>query len=167
MKNKNNIYFFLAFLIIVILFISSSETYKQQTSIPFLEKYLAGKPFESMLSHISFSYAGADESFNHVGYFKLVEFFIRKTAHFMTYFFMASFIFLGVKNKIKYWRYSGLIAVACAALYAGLDEIHQSFTGGRTPLIQDVLLDTIGATTGVILTILILIYYRHKKAKEN
>ncbi|MHC9532393.1 VanZ family protein [Dellaglioa sp. L3N] len=167
MKNKNNIYFILAILIIIILFISSSETYKQQTSIPFLEKYLANKPFENLISHISFNYAGEDESFQNVGYFKLVEFFIRKGAHFTTYFLMASFLFLGLKNKIKKWRYSGLIAVACAAVYASLDEFHQSLTGGRTPLVQDVVLDTIGATIGVLLTLLILTLYQRRKAQKN
>lgn len=33
---------------------------------------------------------------------------------------------------------------------AGLDEIHQSFTAGRTPLALDVLLDATGAA-GIIL----------------
>ena len=166
MKNKNNIYFALAILIVVILFISSSETYKQQTSVPFLEKYLADKPFENWLSHVSFSYAGQDESFEQVGYFKLVEFFIRKAAHFTTYFLMASFLFLGLKNKIKKWRYSAIIAISFAAVYASLDEFHQSLTGGRSPLVQDVVLDTIGATMGVLLTLLILTLYNRKKVNK-
>ncbi|WP_019534256.1 VanZ family protein [Paenibacillus ginsengihumi] len=34
---------------------------------------------------------------------------------------------------------------------AGLDEIHQSFTAGRTPLALDVLLDATGAAAGIIL----------------
>ncbi|MDK1727101.1 VanZ family protein [Dellaglioa algida] len=167
MKNKNNIYFALAVLIIVILFISSSETYKQQTSVPFLEKYLANKPFENWLSNVSFSYAGQVESVQQVGYFKFVEFFIRKAAHFMTYFLMAGFIFLGLKNRIKKWRYSGFIAIACAAIYASFDEFHQSLTGGRSPLVQDVILDTIGATAGVLLTILIVTLYHRRKTRKN
>lgn len=37
--------------------------------------------------------------------------------------------------------------------YAALDEFHEMLTGGRTPLFQDVILDGIGALTGILLII--------------
>jgi len=41
-----------------------------------------------------------------------------------------------------------LFAVVMAGLYAVSDEWHQSFTPGRTPLISDVGIDTLGAALG-------------------
>ena len=40
--------------------------------------------------------------------------------------------------------------------YAALDEFHQMLTGGRTPLFQDVILDSLGALTGVLICWLVL-----------
>ena len=37
-------------------------------------------------------------------------------------------------------------AIVACALYAMLDEFHQSFVPGRDPLLQDVILDTLTAT---------------------
>ena len=72
------------------------------------------------------------------------EFFIRKDAHFFI-FFVFGFLTLGVlrifvKNKI----FSFLGALGCVLLYASLDELHQKFTGWRTPLVQDVFIDSFG-----------------------
>jgi VanZ family protein len=44
-----------------------------------------------------------------------------------------------------------VIAVALACLYAATDEFHQRFIPDRSPAFQDVLIDTIGAATGVAL----------------
>ena len=137
----------LALLIMLILFISSSMTYQQQTSVPFLERYLATKPFLNLLSHIELTYAGSKISIGNLGYYKFIEFFIRKGAHFVTYFLLGLFLNLGLPLK----RFSGLIAVLIAFLYAAFDEFHQMLTGGRTPLLDDVMLDTCGAILAVII----------------
>lgn len=70
-------------------------TYHQQTSVPFLEKYLTGKPFETFLERFSLDYSGSEISIQAVGYYKFLEFFIRKGAHFGTYFLLGSFLYLG------------------------------------------------------------------------
>ena len=72
----------------ILLFISSSMTYKEQSSVPFLQKYLTSQPFKDILSQVSFSYGHSVISIKEVGYYKFVEFFIRKLAHFSTYFVM-------------------------------------------------------------------------------
>ena len=41
-----------------------------------------------------------------------------------------------------------LFAIVIAGLYAVSDEFHQSFIPGRTPLISDVAIDTLGAALG-------------------
>ena len=156
MKRKNNTHFYLmiALVIMGILFISSSMTYQQQTSVPFLEKYLAFKPFEAQLSKIAFSYAGQKISIQAVGYYKFIEFFMRKAAHFFLYFFMGASFALALRSRLKSNVLTIFVCTLMALGYAGLDEFHELVTGGRTPLFQDVILDGFGALTGILLVTL-------------
>ena len=55
----------------------------------------------------------------------------------------------GGRNRQRVGWLSWLIAV----LYAATDELHQSFTPGRTPLVTDVMIDSFGAALGVRLAI--------------
>ena len=49
----------------------------------------------------------------------------------------------------------GLVAVLLALAYGISDEIHQSFTPGRSPDVMDVVADTIGAGVGVAAVVLV------------
>ena len=42
-----------------------------------------------------------------------------------------------------------ILAAILACLYASTDEFHQRFTPNRTPCVQDVLIDAVGAAIGV------------------
>lgn len=139
-----------------VLFYSSSQTYEQQSQVGLLDKLLGNQPFKEQLKGISFSYAGSDISIQANGYAKFVEFFIRKGAHFGTYFLLGASWFIGLNMKIKQPFLIGIVAWLTATGYAGLDEYHQMLTGGRTPLFQDVMLDSIGALTAVILCLLVI-----------
>ncbi|KRN26864.1 VanZ family protein [Liquorilactobacillus mali] len=149
-KIDANTFLLLAFLVMAILFISSSMTYKQQTSVPFLEKYLSAEPFKNILSGVSFNYATEKISIAEVGYFKFVEFFLRKGAHFFFYFLMGTFLYLGLKKRLKSILLTVVTAFLATVGYAALDEFHQMITGGRTPLFQDVMLDGIGGIVGIL-----------------
>ncbi len=86
-----------------------------------------------------FPHASADtiETYHH---------YIRKTAHFSEYFIFYLLIFRGVRNDRKSWRWTwGLSALAIAAGYSALDEIHQAFVISRTASPWDSLLDSVGA----------------------
>ena len=48
------------------------------------------------------------------------------------------------------WHEFGIVIVCCAA-YAGTDEFHQLFVSSRQSSIVDVLIDTCGATAGMLL----------------
>jgi VanZ family protein len=41
------------------------------------------------------------------------------------------------------------IAVLCSVLYGAFDEVHQSFTPGRSPDVRDLFADALGAALGV------------------
>ncbi|MBP2097598.1 VanZ family protein [Enterococcus rivorum] len=154
-RNKD-VYIGIAFLVMAILFYSSSQTYEQQSQVGVIQKLLSGEPFKEQLKNISFIYAGDEVSIQAKGYVKFVEFFIRKGAHFGTYFILGGSWFLGLLPRIKSVWLTGVIAWLAATGYAGLDEFHQMMTGGRTPLFQDVMLDSAGALTAVALCLLII-----------
>lgn len=165
LKKNPDVYLWIAVFIMVILFWSSSKTYQEQTSVPFLEKALKSQPAIGAFSNIRFQYADSEVSIAHLGYFKFIEFFIRKAAHFFTYFLMGGSWFLGLHPKIKNMGWSALVGWLAATGYAGLDEFHQMLTGGRSPLFQDVMLDSAGALTAVILCILLIAFRRFRKGK--
>ncbi|KLI76134.1 integral membrane protein [Lacticaseibacillus zeae DSM 20178 = KCTC 3804] len=135
--------------LLFILFVSSSMTYKEQTTVPLMERLLQSEPFKPFLSTIHFDYAGETQSVAEVGYFKFVEFFIRKGAH-VTIFFLLGLgltqgTFMYQKNRWLHWP---LVTLSCTGI-AAFDEFHQMLTGGRTPLFQDVMLDTVAAAIAV------------------
>lgn len=152
--------------ILLVLFYSSSMTYKQQTSVPFLEKYLQNKPFEESLKQVGFNYGGKYQSVANDGYYKFVEFFIRKGAHFGIYLLLGVFLALAL---VKYFRghYFLMIFVPWMATtgLAALDEFHQGLTGGRTPMVSDVILDSVGALVGIIILTLCFFIIDSKKSK--
>lgn len=124
-------------------------TYKEQTTVPLMERLLQSEPFKPFLSTIHFDYAGETQSVAEVGYFKFVEFFIRKGAH-VTIFFLLGLgltqgTFMYQKNRWLHWP---LVTLSCTGI-AAFDEFHQMLTGGRTPLFQDVMLDTVAAAIAV------------------
>lgn len=150
-RKNGNLFLLIGFLMMGILFYSSSQTYQQQSQIGLLAQLLKNEPFKAQLSEISFLYAGSEVSIAHSGYFSFVEFFIRKGAHFTTYFILGGSFFLGLRPKMKNNGLVAIFAWLSAVGYAATDEFHQMLTGGRTPLFQDVALDAMGALTAIIL----------------
>ncbi len=63
----------------------------------------------------------------------LLNFFIRKGAHFGTYFLLGGSWFIGLVPRIKGLFLTAVVSWLAATGYAGLDEFHQMITGGRTP----------------------------------
>ncbi len=136
-------------LIVIILFISSSMPYEEQSLKPGLSRYL-NLDFVEQLRFISFDYHG-EVSVAALGASGFVEFFIRKAAH------VSIFIVLGIAlidltiRLLRPYLLAGLFAYTVAITIAVFDEFHQILTGGRTGLIQDVLLDGTGALIGIVL----------------
>ena len=101
------------------------------------------------------------------GYFKFVEFFIRKAAHFVTYFILGGSLFLGLNPRVKQVGISFLYAWLGATGYAAMDEFHQMLTGGRSPLFQDVMLDSSGAFLACILLTIYYLWLNRKKTGKK
>lgn len=86
----------------------------------------------------------------------LFEFIVRKAAHFSEYFLLAvSLTFAFRVNGLRGKKSFLIIALWCF-LYACTDEYHQSFVGGRSPQLRDVMIDTCGGVCGDILVYMIV-----------
>ncbi|GLI56926.1 teicoplanin resistance protein VanZ [Propionigenium maris DSM 9537] len=84
---------------------------------------------------------------------------IRKAAHFSLYFMagMGAFILTGSVGK----------SVLIVFLMGGIDEFHQYFVPGRGAQFTDVLIDTLGGTTGAVVTKLTISNYKVLTAKSK
>lgn len=142
---------FVLLLFLIILAISSSMTYEQQSIIPELEELLAHKPFEKQLSFLKIPYWDTVVSIEERGYFKFVEFLIRKFTHFVGF----GCIALGIYFAWGKRRFAASVAIAITAVIAMLDEFRQSFTPGRTMSGQDVLVDTAGAIVLISIAVVV------------
>ncbi|MBE9389181.1 VanZ family protein [Vagococcus salmoninarum] len=166
-KNKHikngNLYLGIAIGMMAILFVASSQTYEQQSQVSLLEKLLKNQPFKEFFGTISFNYGGSPVSLASSGYYQFVEFFIRKGAHFISYFIIGGSLFLGLQPRLKQLSLTALISWLAATGYAGLDESHQLLTGGRSALFQDVMLDSLGALTAISLCLVVSIFRKIKK----
>ena len=71
----------------------------------------------------------------------------RKAAHLFVFAVLA-LLMTSAASAFKLPR-PAVVGFLIAAAYGGLDEFHQSFVVGRSPLITDVLIDATGALIGV------------------
>lgn len=128
----------------------STMTYEQQSIVPELRVILHDEPFKDFLSKLEFEYWNSTISVETRGYVYFVEFLIRKATHFIGY-GVIGIIFYLFYRKLK-WRFAPFLAVASVFVLGSIDEYIQYFTPGRTGVFDDVLLDTAGAFTFVLLT---------------
>lgn len=94
-----------------------------------------------------------------------IHFYVRKAAHFTEYMLLAMSIALplyvyGVRNL---WLLLS-VGIICVG-YASLDELHQLFVSGRGASVRDVMIDSLGSFTGIIL-MNILCYITRKSIAE-
>lgn len=84
-----------------------------------------------------------------------LQFVVRKGAHFTAYAILGGLCFadLRVLDKFKL-KINFIIALVISALYAASDELHQYFVPGRSCEIRDVMIDSLGALTGIIVVII-------------
>lgn len=71
---------------------------------------------------------------------------LRKTAHFTLYFFLGCGMTVvgGKQTRVP----AALLSILAGTAFAASDEIHQFFSDGRGPMVQDVFLDAAGIVTG-------------------
>ena len=94
---------------------------------------------------------------------------IRKLAHFSEYallaFTLTAFWHYLPGNR-RLWQVA-LLAWLLATAYAGSDELHQMFVGGRAGMPMDVFIDCAGAATGTMAAILLIRLRAGLRAKRE
>ncbi|OAH54521.1 antibiotic resistance protein VanZ [Domibacillus aminovorans] len=151
-------------LIGAVIFHFSSQTYDQQSLVPLLRRVLPGEPFAGVLSHVQVSYWDSIISVETKGYYYFVEFLIRKFAHLFLFgcLAMALFSVMMLARPRHIWPVV-LFSLMGTGIYAVLDEYHQFLTGGRTPLLKDVVLDLMGATAALSLYVPLFLWRMKRK----
>lgn len=136
-----------------IIFYSSAQPYSKQDMRSNIEDYVNTEFWIEHFSWVSIDYGGGTPvSIENKGVGGFIEFFIRKGAHFSVFFILGALTYAALlhsrfNRKQVFW-----LALLFVAVYAGFDEIHQAFTGDRTPMWQDAVLDTCGGLTGIIVS---------------
>lgn len=77
------------------------------------------------------------------------QFIIRKLAHFTIY-TIAGINMMGFINTYNIKKKNKIISILLVGvIYAISDEFHQMFSGGRTPAIKDIFIDSFGVLIGI------------------
>ncbi len=94
---------------------------------------------------------------------------VRKTAHYTEFAVLGLLLRLCLESWFGKQRWLVPAGWAAGTVYAGTDEIHQTLVAGRTAQWADVLLDSAGVLTGVLLAVLAvcLIRKRHTRKEEK
>jgi VanZ family protein len=100
--------------------------------------------------------------------FQQIHFFVRKSAHFLSYGTLSWFAFYGfrgIQTEAAAWkaRWCGMALLLTLAA-ASLDEFHQTFVPSRTSSPRDVLLDMAGAVV-FQLVIAMIFHWRHNRRR--
>lgn len=163
-SKKEKLSLILALVVFISLFISSSMTYHEQKMSSTTIKTYFGF-LEPILSHISIHYGGQIHSASKDGLTNFTQFFVRKLAHFSSYFLLGLGLFAGIKRFFLNKVYAFIFVWPVIISLAVLDEYHQYLTGDRTPSVHDVVLDSAGALCGILLFLLYRLFIKkiHEK----
>ncbi|MFT9487184.1 MAG: VanZ family protein [Tepidibacillus sp.] len=143
-----------------VIFGFSSQPYEKQDLRPLIGKQIDQEKAKEMLQHVKVEYAGREISVQSLGVPGFIEFFIRKGAHLTEYFILGFLIYRAFWSTGYSKRKLLVFALLLSILYAASDEFHQMFTSNRTPHVEDVVLDSIGAFLGIELASL---FYRQDR----
>jgi VanZ family protein len=85
--------------------------------------------------------------------FDQIHTFVRKCGHFSEYGLLGLLYNFALTFSAPHWSRAKVfrIALMLSAFYAGTDEFHQLFVPTRTAMVSDVLIDTLGAATALLL----------------
>lgn len=101
-----------------------------------------------LLQKINFTYAGSPVNLQSHGVDGLLNFLLRKAAHFFLFAMLGFFVFLALFKLNRSALSSFIIALMIVIAYAALDEFRQTFILSRSGLVVDVILDTAGGIFG-------------------
>lgn len=164
MKLKLLLYWIPLILWMAVIFQSSAQPYQKQDIRPWLGNVLPEQYIKEHFSDIKLSYDGNEISIATKGVAGFVEFIIRKAAHVVAYAILSFLMLFALWKtaKMKKWL-TMVITLLGSFLYACSDELHQMYTGDRTPKFTDVMIDTIGVMIGIIAFVFLQLTIKRNK----
>lgn len=102
---------------------------------------------------------------NYMMVLDVAEFIVRKSAHMFAYAVLSILVFMsmydGINDKKLY-----LYSLGFSFLYACSDEYHQTFIEGRSGEFRDVMVDSLGASIGLLGLFVLIKFLNKKKATQ-
>ena len=145
--------------IMVIVFLNSAKDATQSSAI-------STAFTEQLFSVFVPDYGSMDEA-SQLSLITEMQFFIRKSAHFLSYFAMGLFCILAYNTYELSLRNKLLFSAATCVAFAISDEIHQLFVPGRSGEIRDVLIDTAGILLATLTVAAIIYLNKRRREKKN
>ena len=97
----------------------------------------------------------------------LSDFIVRKAAHFTEYFILCVLLYraINISKSISVKAFIQVILIVF--LYACSDEFHQAFVPGRAPAFRDVLVDTSGGLTALLIIYIVVKFKKRPASKKR
>lgn len=92
---------------------------------------------------------------------------VRRAAHFLEFSALGFFTSLVVNTIYPDLSKRILIPLVCGILYAVIDEVHQIFVPGRACEFVDILIDTLGVSVGILISIAIFAIIKRFLSKKE
>jgi len=145
-----------------LIFHLSSQTYQQQTIIPWLMKRVDPLTLSMKLPDVEFQY-GDKLVHSKTKPYEFVEFIFRKAAHVFVYTILSIVSVMAFRPlPIRAW-WKVLLAIGLCLSLSIVDELIQSTTSSRTPQQEDILVDLSGVLVGLLLSIPLLSSRVHRE----
>ncbi|MCT1905546.1 VanZ family protein [Oceanobacillus sojae] len=80
---------------------------------------------------------------------------VRKNAHFFAYLMLGILVLNGLRRSGVNIKQGAGIALLICILYAVTDEVHQLYIPGRSGEVRDVLIDSAGASLGIMIYLIV------------
>lgn len=93
---------------------------------------------------------------NRTDIFTIVNFIVRKGAHFTLYFIIGLVVYGAINTYSLETKKKAILTISVGTLYACLDEFHQLLVPGRTAQIRDIFIDMLGVILATLIVCLIL-----------
>lgn len=96
-------------------------------------------------------------------------FLVRKSAHIFMFFVLGILLYVLMRSFAVSPKKQVIFSIVFAFCYAIFDEIHQTFVPGRSGEARDVVIDTLGASVGVLVSYVVIrrVASRAKSKVEN
>ncbi|WP_272944766.1 VanZ family protein [Gorillibacterium massiliense] len=147
------------------IFFFSSQTYSQQNLIPKMRTYIQEDTLARMLPDMEIEYNGKLLQAKKSPY-QFTQVILRKGAHLFMYGLLACAIsFVLTFYKWAKWKKAMLLYGVVISI-AALDEWNQRSSFQRTSKPSDVVIDVIGATLGVAISLLAMTAFRSVKQRK-